>query len=141
MEKIERDYNGWDITITGKRFSDRFQVKCTPNMNYVYQTIKNELYKHLATNYAEQNNLSTNNQQNIEIIRKWTDDSVQEFIEDISSMQIKFHCDFPLCLFCTLEERVNKVMEQAKKDMEDTKHLSYYKVLKNEERFNYRTKI
>lgn len=110
-------------------------------MNYVYQTIKNELYSHLATKYAEQNSLSINNQQNIEIIRKWTDDSVQEFIEDISSMQIKFHCDFPLSLFTSLEERVNKVMEYAKKDMKDTTPLSYYKVLQNDERVNYRTKI
>ena len=134
MEKIERNYNGWDITVIGKRFCDRFQIKCTPNMNYVYQTIKNELYSHLATKYAEQNSLSINNQQNIEIIRKWTDDSVQEFIEDISSMQIKFHCDFPLSLFTSLEERVNKVMEYAKKDMKDTTPLSYYKVLQNDER-------
>ena len=137
MEKIERNYNGWDITVIGKRFCDRFQIKCTPNMNYVYQTIKNELYSHLATKYAEQNSLSINNQQNIEIIRKWTDDSVQEFIEDISSMQIKFHCDFPLSLFTSLEERVNKVMEYAKKDMKDTTPLSYYKVLQNDERTRY----
>ena len=141
MEKIERNYNGWDITVIGKRFCDRFQIKCTPNMNYVYQTIKNELYSHLATKYAEQNSLSINNQQNIEIIRKWTDDSVQEFIEDISSMQIKFHCDFPLSLFTSIEERVNKVMEYEKKDMKDTTPLSYYKVLQNDERVNYRTKI
>lgn len=49
------------------------------------------------------------------IVTKWIDDSVQEFIEDISSMQIKFDCDFPLSLFTSLEERVNKVTEYAKK--------------------------
>ena len=110
-------------------------------MNYVYQIIKDELYEYLAIRYAEQNNLSTNNPQDIESRRKWTDEKIQEFIEDISSMQIKFHCDFPLSLFTSLEERVDKVMEQAKKDMKDATPLSYYKVLQNDERVNYRTKI
>lgn len=141
MEKFERNYNGWDIIVIGKKFCDRFQIKCTPNMNYVYQIIKDELYEYLAIRHAEQNNLSTNNPQDIESIRKWTDERIQEFIEDISSMQIKFHCDFPLSLFTSLEERVNTVMEQAKKDMKDATPLSYYKVLQNDERVNYRTKI
>lgn len=141
MEKIERNYNGWDIIVIGKKFYDRFQIKCTPNMNYVYQLIQNELYTHLAAKYAEQNNLSTDLQRDLDIIEKWTDNSIQEFIEDISTMQINFHRDFPLSLFCSLEERINEVMKYAKKDMEDTTPLSHYKVLQDDERFNYRTKI
>lgn len=141
MKKIERNYYGWDITVVGKKFNDRFQVRCVPNMNYIYQLIQNELYPYLATKYAEQNNLSTELERDIDIIRKWTDNSIQEFIEDISTMEINFHRDFPFSLFCSLEERINEVMKYVKKDMKDTTPLSYYKVLQDDERFDYRIKI
>lgn len=140
MEKIERNYRGWDMTVKGKKFSDRFYISCVPNMNYVYQLIQNELYEYLALNYAELNNLSLEYQHDREIIEKWTDNTVQEFIEDISTMKVNYHIDFPLSLFCSLEERIDTVMEQAKKRMEDTP-LEYYKVLQNDKRFDYRVKI
>lgn len=140
MEKIERNYCGWDITVIGKKFCDRFYVSCVPNMNYIYQLIQNELYEHLALKYAEQNNLSIESQHERDVIEKWTDNTVQEFIEDISTMKVNSHIDFPLTLFCSLEERINTVMKRAKENMEATP-LSYYKVLQDDKRFNYRVKV
>lgn len=140
MEKNERNYRGWDMTVKGKKFSDRFYISCVPNMNYVYQLIQNELYEYLALKYAELNNLSLEYQHDREIIVKWTDNAVQEFIEDISTMKVNSHIDFPFTLFCSLEERIDTVMEQAKKRMEDTP-LAYYQAFQNDKRLNYRVKI
>lgn len=142
MEKIERNYHGWDMVVTGKRFNDRFWVSCTPNMNYIYQLIQNEIYVHLATEYAEQNNLSYEYQHEREIVEEWTDNAIQQFIEDLSTMSVKFHIDSPLTLFCSLEERLNVAMDYVKKkDCIEGTPISYYKVLQNDERFNYRIKI
>lgn len=141
MEKIVRNFYGWDITVRGNKFSDRFYISCLPNMNYIFQFIHDELYNYLAMNYAEQNNLSIDSPKERNIVEKWTDNAIQEFIEDISSMKVSTQMDYPVSLFTSLETRLDFIIEKAKKDMENTTPIAYYRVFQDDERFDYRIKI
>lgn len=141
MEKTIRNWNGWDITIEGKKFNDRFKVICIPNMIYVYNFIQEHLYNNIALKFAEKQNLSIDAEKEAEIIRRWTDERINEFIEDISSMKVNSTHDYPLTLFTSLEQRLDVVFEKVKEEMKETSPLAYYSVLQNDERFGYRTKI
>lgn len=141
MEKKERNYYGWDITVSGKKFCDRFKIRCAPNMSYIFQEINENLYAQLAVKFAEKNGLSPEYEHDREIVERWTDNAINEFVEDISTMEVHSHRDFPFSLFTTLEERIDYIMEETKKEMENSTPLHYYQVLQDDKRFGYRTKI
>ena len=141
MEKVIRNHYGWDITVKGMKFCDRFWIKKRPNMNFIFQAIQNEVYPLLAINYAEQNNLSPESEQDRKVIEAWTDAKIEIFTADISTLEMKNHIDFPLTLFTSLEERINKIINKIKEEEEEYTPLDWYKALQDDERFNYRVKI
>ncbi len=139
MEKVIRNHSGWDITIKGKRFCDRFWITFVPNMNYIFQVIQDEIYPQLATTYARQSNLSLESKSDRKIIEEWADKEIQIFIEDISTLKLTNHIDFPLTLFTSLEERIDIIANKVRE--EEYTPLDYYKVLQNDKRFDYRVKL
>lgn len=141
MEKIERDHYGWDITVEGKKFFDRFWVAYTPNMNYIFNSIGDEIYPRIAMNYAKQNNLSI--ELNKDKIESWTDKAISVFIEDISTIRIKYYIDVPFSILTTLENRLDFAMDLARTRIAKDKltPVDYYIGLQNDPRKNYRIKL
>lgn len=141
MKKTIRNWNGWDISVEGKKFNDRFKVTCIPNMLYIHKAIQEFLYNHIASKFAAKHKLSIESEKEADIVRSWTDERIEEFIEDISSMEVSSKHDYPLSLFTSLEQRMDIVLERVKEEMKETSPLAYYSVLQDDERFGYRTKI
>ena len=87
MDLVEQNFNGWDITVSGKRFNDRFNINIKPNMSFIFNYIKNELYSIIATGYANRNNLSSEDERDRQMVEDFTDTAIQYFLEDVAIIQ------------------------------------------------------
>lgn len=143
MDLVEQNFNGWDITVSGKRFNDRFKISMKPNMSFIFNFIKNELYSLIATSYANRNNLSLEDEKDRQMVEDFTDTAIQYFLEDIAKIIISFKMDFPVAISLTLDDRISEVMKRAKVaiiDEYDTP-ISVYKSLQYNSEANFRIKF
>lgn len=92
-------------------------------------------------NYAKQNNLSI--ELNKDKIESWTDKAISVFIEDISTIRIKYYIDVPFSILTTLENRLDFAMDLARTRIAKDKltPVDYYIGLQNDPRKNYRIKL
>ena len=96
MDLVEQNFNGWDITVSGKRFNDRFNINIKPNMSFIFNYIKNELYSIIATGYANRNNLSSEDERDRQMVEDFTDTAIQYFFRRCCKNYHKFQNGFPI---------------------------------------------
>lgn len=143
MDLVEQNFNGWDITVSGKRFNDRFNINIKPNMSFIFNYIKNELYSIIATGYANRNNLSSEDERDRQMVEDFTDTAIQYFLEDVAKIVISFKMDFPFTISLTLDDRMSEIMKRAKVaiiDKYDTP-ISVYKSIQYNSEANFRIKF